>query len=181
MSNDVDARARPRGVDGPYAQQADSVDDGGKAPVPVEPAQRLRLKRPNLPLLMLAAREAVTSYFRPIFREAGLTEQQWRVLRALYDRGPLQIGQLAEQCQILGPSLTGVLNRMIETGLVDKHVDPKDARASLILLSPSGRQKVEAMIPLIEEQYAELQRRVGEGELSALYEMMHRIIEKTRR
>ena len=41
------------------------------------------LKHRNLPLLLLQAREGVISRFRPILTEAGFTEQQWRVIRAL--------------------------------------------------------------------------------------------------
>ena len=44
----------------------------------------------NLPRLLLQARESVIAHFRPILKAHGLTEQQWRVLRALVDAGPLE-------------------------------------------------------------------------------------------
>jgi DNA-binding MarR family transcriptional regulator len=37
----------------------------------------------SLPMSLLRAREAVMRQFRPSLREHGLTEQQWRILRAL--------------------------------------------------------------------------------------------------
>ncbi|MDU2926702.1 MAG: homoprotocatechuate degradation operon regulator HpaR, partial [Bradyrhizobium sp.] len=37
----------------------------------------------SLPMALLRAREAVMRQFRPILRQHGLTEQQWRILRAL--------------------------------------------------------------------------------------------------
>ena len=39
----------------------------------------------NLPQALLRAREAVMRYFRPNLKIAGVTEQQWRVIRALSD------------------------------------------------------------------------------------------------
>ena len=48
-----------------------------------------RLSHRNLPLLLLQAREAVFARFRPLLNAVGLTEQQWRVVRALLDHGPL--------------------------------------------------------------------------------------------
>ena len=39
----------------------------------------------SLPMALLRAREAVMARFRPLFRLHGVTEQQWRVLRALRD------------------------------------------------------------------------------------------------
>ena len=43
-----------------------------------------------LPVMLLRAREAVMQLYRPLFRAAGLTERQWRVLRALYDADRLE-------------------------------------------------------------------------------------------
>ena len=40
--------------------------------------------RPSLTLALLQAREATMTYFRPALNEMGLTEQQWRVIRILY-------------------------------------------------------------------------------------------------
>src|ERR1043166_1624554 len=37
----------------------------------------------SLPMSLLRAREAVMRQFRPSLRSHGLTEQQWRILRAL--------------------------------------------------------------------------------------------------
>src|SRR6266849_5130597 len=37
----------------------------------------------SLPMSLLRAREAVMRHFRPSLRDHGLTEQQWRILRAL--------------------------------------------------------------------------------------------------
>ena len=43
--------------------------------------------RRNLALLLLRSREGVMAHFRAILHQHGLTEQQWRVLRALLDAG----------------------------------------------------------------------------------------------
>ena len=44
----------------------------------------------NLPLLLLQAREGVLAHFRPILNAHGVTEQQWRIIRALLEGGPLE-------------------------------------------------------------------------------------------
>ncbi len=41
----------------------------------------------SLPMALLRAREAVMRRFRPGLRDHGVTEQQWRVLRALAGLG----------------------------------------------------------------------------------------------
>ena len=52
-----------------------------------ETTEAAPLAHRNLPLLLLQARERVIAQFRPILKAHGLTEQQWRVLRALVDAG----------------------------------------------------------------------------------------------
>ena len=70
------------------------------------------IRHRNLPLLLLQARERVIARFRPILNEHGVTEQQWRIVRALLERGPLEPRQIVDVCRISSPSLAGVLARM---------------------------------------------------------------------
>ena len=76
-----------------------------------------KFRHRNLPLLLLQAREQVIARFRPILNAHGITEQQWRIVRALLDTGPLEPREIGELCRISSPSLAGVLSRMEELGL----------------------------------------------------------------
>ncbi len=61
----------------------------------------------SLPMALLRAREAVMASFRPVLREYALTEQQWRVLRALTAaRAPQRLGTLARTTFLSEPSLS---------------------------------------------------------------------------
>ena len=71
----------------------------------------MEFKRRNLALLLLSARESVMANFRPTLKAFGLTDQQWRILRALNSAGEMEAGQIADTCKILSPSLTGILSR----------------------------------------------------------------------
>ena len=51
----------------------------------------------SLPMALLQAREAAMRLFRPMLAEHDLTEQQWRVLRALSSaEGPLEPGEIVD-------------------------------------------------------------------------------------
>ena len=63
----------------------------------------------SLPMELLKAREAAMSRFRPMLRDHGLTEQQWRVIRALAHYGEIDAGELAQRSFLLAPSLTRIL------------------------------------------------------------------------
>ena len=49
----------------------------------------------SIPLQLLKAREVTMGFFRPILQEIPLTEQQWRVIRALNEHQELESKQLA--------------------------------------------------------------------------------------
>ena len=50
----------------------------------------------SLPMLLLRSHQAVMAQFRPVLRAHGITEQQWRVLRALSSVDEARITRLAE-------------------------------------------------------------------------------------
>ena len=93
----------------------------------------------NLPRLLLQARESVMAHTRPLLREHGLSDQQWRVLRVLGELGTVETGRVAREAFILGPSLTGVLARMERDGLISRKKHPKDKRAQLVYLTARGK------------------------------------------
>src|SRR5690606_19766188 len=104
-----------------------------------------------------------------ILAEAGLSEQQWRVLRHLYDTDTLDAAGLARRCQVLAPSLTRMLRSLEAAGLIDRHLDAEDLRRQVIGLSPGGRALVERLSPRIESIYQALEDQVGKAQLDRVY------------
>jgi homoprotocatechuate degradation regulator HpaR len=130
----------------------------------------------NLPQLMLQAREALLAQFRPILNEHGLTEQQWRILRALLINGPLEPRQLSEACQISSPSITGVLLRMEEAGLVERRRMHDDQRRLLVSVTPRSRQLGRRIFPAIDAQYARIEEIVGVDALGHVYDVLDTLL-----
>ena len=52
----------------------------------------------SLPMALLRAREAVMSRFRPLLHAHGVTEQQWRVIRALVEADGLDVSAVSHRC-----------------------------------------------------------------------------------
>ena len=123
----------------------------------------------NLPLLLLQARERVIARFRPALNEAGLTEQQWRIVRALLESGPLEPRQIVRLCAISSPSLAGVLARMDELGLVRRERLDHDARRLQVSLTPRSRALARHLAPRIEAVYAQIEQQLGESFTQDLY------------
>jgi homoprotocatechuate degradation regulator HpaR len=125
---------------------------------------------------MLQTREALMAQFRPILNEHGLTEQQWRIVRALLMRGPLEPRQLCELCQISSPSIVGVLQRMSEAGLIERERMPDDQRRVRVSITARSRQLGKRMIPAIEERYAGIEEMVGVATLQQAYDVLDALL-----
>ena len=135
----------------------------------------------NLPRLLLQARDAVMAHTRPSLREHGLSDQQWRVLRVLgehaHDPAGIETGRVARQAWLLGPSLTGVLSRMERDGLIVRERCPQDARRTVVRATATGLAKVQALSRTIEAHYSWMEQQLGKARLTALYDLLDKLIE----
>ena len=123
----------------------------------------------NLPMLLLRARELMMARFRPLLTAQGLTEQQWRIIRALHENGPLEPRQLCALCTISSPSLAGVLARMEDLGHVTKERFEDDQRRVRVSLTAQSEEIVERMAPQLEAEYRALEKQVGTKVVDDLY------------
>ena len=130
----------------------------------------------NLPRLLLQAREAVLTHARPGLRAQCLSDQQWRVLRVLGELGVVETGRVAQEAFILGPSLTGVLNRMERDGLVRRSRDPADQRRSVVETTAKGAAIVATLAHTIEAHYAHMESSLGRQKLAQLYDLLDALI-----
>jgi homoprotocatechuate degradation regulator HpaR len=133
---------------------------------------RLRDFSRSLPMSLLRAREAVMQHFRPGLRHFGITEQQWRVLRALTAVESIEIMALAEATYLLAPSLSRILKDLDERELIVRSTISSDLRRGLISISPKGRALIETTGSYSEDIYAEITRRFGPERMKALYDLL---------
>ena len=137
----------------------------------------------SLPMALLRAREAIMRRFRPILGDHDVTEQQWRVLRALADADrAVTVGELIDKTFILGPSLSRMLVTLDARGLIVRSADRGDGRRSQVAISRSGRRLVAAIAPHSERVYAEIGAQLGPVDMDQLYDLLRRAaaIEETR-
>ncbi len=111
----------------------------------------------TLNILLVQARDAVVSYYRPVLNQAGITEQQWRIIRLLSQHGTLDFQELSQQTSILRPSLTGILTRLEKLELVMRLKPASDQRRVFLKLTENGLQLFERISALMDEQTKQLE------------------------
>lgn len=88
-------------------------------------------------------KHAIQTLTRP---EIGLTMPQMVTLLAIHDRGSCRMGALAETTQQSGGTLTGIVDRLIGDGLVERVRSAEDRRVIEVTLSAEGRARVEEVL-----------------------------------
>ena len=109
------------------------------------------------------------AHFRPLFHAHAVTEQQWRIIRTLEEHGELEARRLADLCALLSPSLTGILRRLQQSGLIER-------RRVNLRLSPKGQALFEKIRPLVEAKYQEFETEVSPDKLERLNRLLDEVI-----
>lgn len=125
---------------------------------------------------LLRAREALMQEFRPHLRKHGLTEQQWRILRALAEVGASEIRALADICQILPASLSRMLPIMQYDGHIAMRVNMKDRRATIVSITATGKTVFKRVARESEQIYSLIELKIGSAELKTLYDLLEKTI-----
>ena len=89
---------------------------------------------------LYAASRAMTRRYRPLLERHGLTYPQYLVVVVLGGTGPRSIKDLATTLRLDHATLTPLLRRLEESGLVSRRRDPEDGRSFLLELTDRGRE-----------------------------------------
>ena len=145
---------------------------GSETTHPVERRIPMRDFARSLPMSLLRAREAVMKQFRPSLRRHGLTEQQWRILRALAAVDTIEVTELARVAFLLGPSLSRILRDLEARQLIERRTAKADLRRSVVSISQKGVKLIELVAPTSEAIYAAITQRYGAQKLAELQDML---------
>ena len=126
----------------------------------------------SLPMSLLRAREAVMRQFRPSLRNHGLTEQQWRILRALTAVDAIEVTELARVAFLLGPSLSRILRDLEARHLIERRTAKADLRRGVVSISAKGLKLIEAVAPIVGSDLCRDHQRYGARKLAELQDML---------
>ena len=99
---------------------------------------KLRLEE-QLCFALYSASRAVTSAYRPLLDELGLTYPQYLVLLVLWEDDACSIGQLGDRLHLDSGTLSPLLKRLEAAGLVRRQRSDTDERRVEVTLTADGR------------------------------------------
>ncbi|MFC5443677.1 MarR family winged helix-turn-helix transcriptional regulator [Rhizobium halophytocola] len=108
-------------------------------------------------------------------RDTGLTRAQWHALAYLKRNEGIHNAGLAELLAVEPISLTRVLDKLVERGLVERRAHPTDRRLKLMYLTDEARGLFSGMQGLAEETRAEAIEGFSAEERELLLSMLERV------
>ncbi len=117
--------------------------------------------------LLRQVNSIMDTYNRYDLRGEGLTVPQFTILsHATPDGVPLSEISVRMLCD--NSNLTGIVDRLISKGFVERRPDPQDRRVSLICLTPAGAEKLRNIRPRHHASVSQRMRSLSENEVQQL-------------
>ncbi|HVJ90503.1 MAG TPA: MarR family transcriptional regulator [Labilithrix sp.] len=138
------------------------------------PSPLLRLEN-QLCFALYAASRALTRAYQPLLEPLGLTYPQYLVMLVLWEGEPLSVSELGARLALDSGTLTPLLKRLVEAGLVQRRRGPDDERVVCISLTPAGEALHERAlrVPLELARCAGFADHSGLEELARLRDALH--------
>ncbi|WP_242865764.1 MarR family transcriptional regulator [Desulfosporosinus sp. HMP52] len=109
------------------------------------------------------------------FKPYNVTHEQWPLLKWLWVEDGISQRELAERSYKDQPTITRILDKLEQRGLIRRQADSGDRRVSLIYLTKEGQEIEASLKPLARKALEHALRGLSEEERSQLTNLMNRI------
>ena len=117
---------------------------------------------------LVSAYQSFERYSAPDVKAMGLTTTQFDVIATLGNQPPMTCKDLGEKTLVTKGTLTGVLERLEVKGILERKLNPEDARSQMIGLTKKGQQLFEKVFP---EHLQHLQKAFGQLSKQDLHDL----------
>ncbi len=108
----------------------------------------------------------------------GLTVPQFMAMRCIQDsQQGCSMSELAESSHQVGATMTGIVGRLVDRGLVNRTRDPHDRRTLIVALTPAGSQLMNEISWAKRSRNMEVLSSLSPEERRALIETTQRYLE----
>jgi len=130
---------------------------------------------------VLKVEERVFRAMHPIIPKewlsVNLTMPQLKILLLLFTDGPARMGFLTSSLGVSMATTTGIVDRMVERGLIVRESDPEDRRVVVCKLSEKGRELASHLWQLRQAQARGLLERMTTPQIKLVGEAMEAILQ----
>jgi len=129
---------------------------------------RQRSRSRELLFLISDVARLLRTYADQRARAHGMTRAQWAVLLRLERHEGLKQSDLAELLDIQPITLTRLVDRLCDNGLIERRADPKDRRAKRLHLTAEARPLLDRIVDRVENLSETVLDGVAPGSIGAM-------------
>ena len=108
---------------------------------------------------------------------ADITVDQWILMQELEKTPGVSQLELARGTFKDAPTVTRIIDLLCAKGLATRTPDPNDRRRFIIQLTPAGRQKIEAVLPIVKAARLKAWAGLDDRQMDQLTEILNRVFE----
>jgi DNA-binding MarR family transcriptional regulator len=108
----------------------------------------------------------------------GVSIDQWRLMKVLSESGGMTMGKLAEELALNNPSVTKLVDRMVEDALVYRVPDPDDRRKVRMFLSDKGAALLASQDKRVRDHETFIEDSYGNADAQQLKALLESLIKK---
>lgn len=138
------------------------------------------MERGKVSVLIKKSALIFDKYVNQLLAPYQLTNSQFRILMILYKSPAYSIRQadIESAFSMTNPTVTGLIQNLEKSGLVERVANPKDKRSKLLVLTEYAESKREEFITLADSIEKEMTKGLSEMEVEVLLELLTKIMEK---
>ena len=131
-----------------------------------------------LPYLLARASFSISSEFHAQVEAAGFTVSEWRILASLSGVKQRTVGELADIVLAKQPTVTKMVLRMADQGLVMRTACTQDKRQAWVSLTPKGKKTVQPILKNAALHEKQILESLGDAQSHALKVILQKLILK---
>lgn len=112
---------------------------------------------------------------RDLSRTAGLTASQMVVMQFIAREGELGAGAIADAARLSQATVTALLDRLEDRGLVARRRSNEDRRRVVVALTDAGRQTLSTTPDVLQNRFAARFDRLDDWEQAAIVSALERV------
>ena len=114
-------------------------------------------------------------------KSTGLSMPQFSILMQLHHKGVCGLSDISERFDISSAAASQLVDRLVQSGLVERIEDPNDRRAKQLTITPKGRELIETGIVERTRWAEELVESLTPGEYEVVSSTLGTLAEAVRR
>lgn len=110
-----------------------------------------------------------------VLHKHGVSKPIYRVMTVLREHQPASIGAIAEAALTKRSTISRIIDRMIEQGLVTAEPNPEDNRITEVTLTSAGEQMLRKLTPIVGRQFMRAMDGINNRDIAHLLRTLQKI------